>query len=147
MGEPILFLPLTKQIAEATRLGEYPIRTTPVATPIGDFAASRQSRTLQKLEDLHRRGAASLACTGFGIIQPVICSTLDELRCFRSQSSNPKRERGRALPSSLTLRVTFKAARVQYKSANSGTRYRMIQNWLASFVLVIGLGLQEFLVA
>jgi hypothetical protein len=31
------------------------------------------------------------------------------------RSGNPKRERGRALPPSLTLRVTFKATRVEYK--------------------------------
>jgi hypothetical protein len=42
-------------------------------------------------------------------------STRDEMRCFRSQSSNPKRQRGRALPPSLTLRVTFTITRVQYK--------------------------------
>jgi hypothetical protein len=46
-------------------------------------------------------------------------SMRDEMRCFRSQSSNPKRERGRgrkrghALPPSLTLRVTYETARVQ----------------------------------
>jgi hypothetical protein len=45
-----------------------------------------------------------------------VYSTREELRCFRFQSSNPKRKRGRALPPSLTLRVTFQAPRVQYKS-------------------------------
>jgi hypothetical protein len=41
------------------------------------------------------------------------------MRCFRSQSSNPKRERGRALPASLTLRVTFETIRVQYQRKNA----------------------------
>jgi hypothetical protein len=52
------------------------------------------------------------------LLAPTMCvySTREELRCFRFQSSNPKRKRGRALPPSLTLRVTFQAPRVQYKS-------------------------------
>jgi hypothetical protein len=41
------------------------------------------------------------------------------MRCFRSQSSNPKRERVSDLPPSLTLRVTFKTARVQYRVIRS----------------------------
>jgi hypothetical protein len=43
--------------------------------------------------------------------------TLEELRYFRSRSSNPTRARGRAYPPSLTLRVTFEMNRVQ-----NGTR-------------------------
>jgi hypothetical protein len=40
--------------------------------------------------------------------------TREERRRFLPPSSNPKRKRGRALPPSLTLRVTFEVARVQY---------------------------------
>jgi hypothetical protein len=49
-------------------------------------------------------------------------SRRDELGCFRSQSSSPKRQRERALPPSLTLRITFNTIREQY-------RWKEIRAW------------------